>query len=65
MAAIMAYFDRGYLGASVETFKTNYGSVAEDTVTIGMKQNRYALQGEVRRLRTAIVSTYFAPSSRH
>ena len=43
-----AYFDRGYLGASVETFKTNYGSVAEDTVTIGMKQNRYALQGEVR-----------------
>jgi len=43
-----AFFDRGYLGASVETFKTNYGSVAEDTVNIGMKQNRYALQGELR-----------------
>ncbi len=42
------FFDRGYLGASVETFKTNYGSVAEDTVNIGMKQNRYALQGEMR-----------------
>lgn len=43
-----AYFDRGYLGASVETFKTDYGSVAEDTVTIRMKQTRYALQAEVR-----------------
>ena len=43
-----AFFDRGYLGASVETYKTQYGSVAEDTVHIGMQQNRYAMQGEVR-----------------
>ena len=42
------FFDRGRLGASAETYKTNYGSVAEDTVTIGMKQNRYALEGEWR-----------------
>ncbi len=44
------YFDRGYLGASVETHRTRYGSVAEDTVSIDMRQNRYALQGELRGL---------------
>jgi len=45
------YFDQGYLGASVETHRTRYGSVAEDTVSIDMRQNRYALQGEWRGLR--------------
>jgi iron complex outermembrane recepter protein len=44
------FFDNGYLGASVSTYKSNYGTVAEDEVTIGMKSNRYALEGEIRNL---------------
>lgn len=44
------YFDRAYLGASLETHRTRYGSVAEDTVTIDMRQNRAVVQGEVRGL---------------
>ena len=39
------FFDRGYLGASASTYRTNYGTVAEDDVTIGMRSNRYALEG--------------------
>lgn len=37
--------DRGYLGASVDTYRSNYGTVAEDHVEIRMRQNRYALEG--------------------
>lgn len=44
------FFDKGYLGASVSTYKSTYGTVAEDEVTIGMKSNRYALEGELRDL---------------
>ena len=44
------FFSQGYLGASVSQFKSNYGTVAEDDVTIGMQSNRYALEGEVRGL---------------
>lgn len=44
------FFDRGYLGASVANYRSDYGSVAEDEVTIGMQSNRYALEGEVRQL---------------
>ena len=40
----------GYLGASVSTYQSEYGTVAEDQVTIGMKTNRYALEGQVRQL---------------
>ena len=43
-----AYFDHGYIGAAVSGFRSEYGTVAEDEVTIGMKANRYALEGEVR-----------------
>jgi iron complex outermembrane recepter protein len=42
------FFDAGYLGAALSTFKTNYGTVAEDEVTIGMRSNRFALEGEVK-----------------
>ena len=42
------FFDQGYLGASVSTYRNDYGTVAEDNVTIGMTSNRYALEGEVR-----------------
>ncbi len=44
------FFDHGYLGASASTYRSTYGTVAEDEVTIGMKSNRYALEGEVRNL---------------
>jgi iron complex outermembrane receptor protein len=42
------FFDHGYLGASATNYKSTYGTVAEDNVTIGMKSNRYALEGELR-----------------
>ncbi|MEO6016934.1 MAG: TonB-dependent receptor, partial [Polaromonas sp.] len=42
------FFDQGYLGASVSTYRSNYGTVAEDNVTIDMKSDRVALEGEVR-----------------
>jgi iron complex outermembrane recepter protein len=42
------FFDKGYLGASLSGFKTNYGTVAEDEVTIDMQSNRFALEGEVK-----------------
>ncbi|WP_041675086.1 TonB-dependent receptor [Ramlibacter tataouinensis] len=40
------FLDRGgYLGASVASFRKDYGTVAEDEVTIDMKSDRYALEG--------------------
>ena len=39
------FFDRGYLGASVSGYKSHYGTVAEDKVTIGMRSTRAALEG--------------------
>ena len=44
------FFNQGYLGASVSGFQSDYGTVAEDAVTIGMKSDRYALEGELRGL---------------
>jgi iron complex outermembrane receptor protein len=44
------FFDKGYLGASVSTYRNDYGTVAEDEVTIGMRSNRYTVEGEVRDL---------------
>jgi iron complex outermembrane recepter protein len=44
------FFDQGYIGASASTYRNDYGTVAEDEVTIGMRANRYALEGEVRQL---------------
>ena len=39
------FFDRGYLGASVAGYRSDYGTVAEDDVTIGMRSTRMALEG--------------------
>ncbi|MDB5965994.1 MAG: TonB-dependent receptor [Polaromonas sp.] len=44
------FFDHGYLGLSAGTYRSNYGTVAEDTVTIDMRSNRRALEGELRDL---------------
>lgn len=42
------FFDQGWIGASASTYRSNYGTVAEDDVSIGMKSDRYALEGEWR-----------------
>jgi iron complex outermembrane receptor protein len=42
------FFDQGWIGASASTYRSDYGTVAEDDVTIGMKSDRYALEGEWR-----------------
>jgi len=44
------FFDKGYLGASVSTYSNDYGTVAEDEVTIDMRSQRYAVEGELRDL---------------
>jgi iron complex outermembrane receptor protein len=44
------FFDKGYLGVSASEFRSDYGSVAEDEVRIGMRSRRYALEGELREL---------------
>ena len=44
------FFDQGYLGAAVSSYRSHYGTVAEDDVTINMKSDRLALEGEVRGL---------------
>lgn len=40
-----AFFDRGYLGASLAGYRSDYGTVAEEDVTIGMRSTRAALEG--------------------
>ncbi len=42
------FFDQGYVGASVSSYRSDYGTVAEPDVTIGMKSDRFALEGELR-----------------
>jgi iron complex outermembrane receptor protein len=42
------FFDQGYIGLAASTFRSQYGTVAEDDVTIDMRSNRYALEGEWR-----------------
>ena len=50
------FFDQGYLGASVSGYRSNYGTVAEPNVNIGMKSDRFALEGEVKNLAGLIQS---------
>ncbi|HSU20723.1 MAG TPA: TonB-dependent receptor [Variovorax sp.] len=42
------FLDRGWVGASASSYRSDYGTVAESDVTIGMKSDRYALEGEWR-----------------
>jgi len=42
------FFDQGWVGASASTYRSSYGTVAEQDVTIGMQSDRYALEGEWR-----------------
>jgi iron complex outermembrane receptor protein len=41
---------QGYLGAAVDTYRNDYGIVAEEDVTIRMKRDKFALAGELRDL---------------
>jgi len=43
-------WDKGYLGASADTFRNDYGVVVEDDVSIEMISNKLTLAGEVRDL---------------
>ena len=42
------FLDDGYIGLSHNAYQSNYGTVAEDTVNIGMRSARTALEGEWR-----------------
>ncbi|MBC7919440.1 MAG: TonB-dependent receptor [Rhodoferax sp.] len=53
------FFKQGYVGASVSQFKTDYGTVAEDEVTIGMKSDHVAIAGEWRGLSGPVRSVKF------
>jgi len=50
------FFVKGYLGASVSQFASNYGTVAEDEVTIAMKSQRYAIDGALQSLEGPVQS---------
>ncbi len=50
------FFDQGYLGASVSGYRSNYGTVAEPDVNIGMKSDRFALEGEIKNLGSLVQS---------
>lgn len=43
-------WDHGYLGASVDTYRNDYGIVAEEDVLIRMRRDKLALAGEWRDL---------------
>lgn len=43
-------FDNGYLGASYSGFNSNYGTVAEETVRIDMKSQRWDIASEFKDL---------------
>lgn len=41
---------QGFVGASLDTYRSDYGAVAEENVTIDMYVNKLTLAGEVREL---------------
>jgi iron complex outermembrane recepter protein len=43
-------WDKGFLGISGDTYRNDYGVVAEDDITIRMQRDKLALMGEVRGL---------------
>ena len=43
-----------YVGLSASTFRSDYGVVAEDEVSIGMRSERYTLEGELRQVSAGI-----------
>ena len=43
-------FDRGYVGLSTSEYRSNYGTVAEPTVTIGMLRRHHVMEGSLREV---------------
>ena len=41
-------WEHGYLGVSIDTYRNDYGIVAEDDITIQMRRDKLALAGELR-----------------
>ena len=52
----------GHLGASLDTYRNDYGIVAEDDITIRMRRERFAVAGEVR-VRAGFISTLRAKAT--
>jgi iron complex outermembrane recepter protein len=50
-------WDRGYLGASADAYRNEYGIVAEEDIQIQMRRDRVALAGELRTP-DAFISTW-------
>jgi iron complex outermembrane receptor protein len=57
-------WDHGYVGVSVDAYRNDYGTVAEEDVTIDMRRDRLSLAGEwrdlggpIRTVRTLMQST--------
>ena len=44
------FFDRGFVGLSLDTYDSDYGVVVEPDITIKMKRTRLGLAGEVKSL---------------
>ena len=42
------FLERGHVGMSLSEYQSNYGTVAEDEVTIGMRSKHAAIEGEWR-----------------
>ncbi|MEY3523983.1 MAG: hypothetical protein RIR92_48 [Pseudomonadota bacterium] len=42
------FWDSGHVGLGVNNYRSDYGTVAEDAVTVGMQSDRYALDAELR-----------------
>ena len=55
-------WNSGFVGASLSTYRSDYGTPAEDEVTIGMKSNTLSIKGEQRGL-TGLLSSVAAQAS--
>ncbi len=53
------FFKKGYFGASLNTYNSNYGTVAEPDVTIDMKQQRIDFAGSYQEPVTSIKKVNF------
>jgi iron complex outermembrane receptor protein len=42
------FWDSGHVGLGVNNYRSDYGTVADDAVTVGMQSDRYALDAEIR-----------------
>ena len=62
------FSEHGYLGASLSSYGSSYGTVAQDEVQIGMQSQRLALEGELRELKgfwQALKAQYARNEYRH